>query len=117
VTIVGQQVGDRLRFWGEGGTMTLPNSGITLRFATGLHDYTRSCLGERGCYWIMRLFPMHLRTLAPEVIVPYTYADYRALRDPVLDYVLQVSATTELGVMPQSVPQRASNGSGPPRSN
>lgn len=97
--------------------MTLPNSGITLRFATGLHDYTRSCLGERGCYWIMRLFPMHLRTLAPEVIVPYTYADYRALRDPVLDYVLQVSATTELGVMPQSVPQRASNGSGPPRSN
>jgi len=95
VTIVGQAVGDRLRFWGEGGTMTLPNSKITLRFATGLHDYTRSCLGERGCYWIMRRFPLHLRTLVPDVIVPYTFADYRALRYPVLDYVLRVSANPE----------------------
>ena len=92
VTVVGEQVGDRLRFWGEGGTMTLPNSKIILRFANGLHDYTKSCLGERGCYWLMRLYPMHLRTLAPEAIVPYTFADYRALRDPVLDYVLRVSA-------------------------
>ena len=104
VTVVGEQVGDRLRFWGEGGTMTLPNSKITLRFATGLHDYTRSCLGERGCYWMMRLYPMHVRTLLPEVIVPYTFADYRALRDPLLDYVLQASANSEPGVTPRSVP-------------
>jgi hypothetical protein len=97
VTIVGQPVGDRLRFWGEGGRMTLPNSKIVLRFATGLHDYTKSCLGEPGCYWIMRLFPLHLKTLAPDVTVPYTFADYRAQRDPVLDYVLQAAATTEPG--------------------
>jgi len=101
VTIVGQAVGDRLRFWGEGGRMTLPNSKIILRFATGLHDYTRSCLGEPGCYWIMRLFPMHLKTLAPDVTVPYTFADYRAQRDPVLDYVLQAAANTAPGGMPQ----------------
>ncbi|HEX8783841.1 MAG TPA: hypothetical protein VF764_10750, partial [Steroidobacteraceae bacterium] len=82
VTIVGQGVGDRLRFWGEGRDLTLPNSGIILHFATGLHDYTRSCLGEPGCYWIMRLFPMQVRTLAPDVTVPYTFADYCALRDP-----------------------------------
>jgi hypothetical protein len=101
VTIVGEGIGDRLRFWGEGGTMTLPNSKIVLRFATGLHDYTKSCLGEPGCYWVMRFFPMHLKTLAPDVTVPYTFADYRALRDPALDYVLQTAANTERGVTPR----------------
>jgi hypothetical protein len=98
VTIVGEGVGDRLRFWGEGGTMTLPNSKIILRFATGLHDYTKSCLGEPGCYWIMRLYPMHLKTLAPDVTVPYTFADYSALRDPVLDYVSQTAASNGSGL-------------------
>jgi hypothetical protein len=103
VTIVGEAVGDRLRFWGEGGTMSLPNSKIILRFATGLHDYTKSCLGEPGCYWIMRLYPLHLTTLAPDVRVPYTFADYIALRDPVLEYVLQTVPNTKPGVTPRSM--------------
>jgi hypothetical protein len=88
VTILGEPVGDRLRFWGEGRDMTLPNSGIMLHYATGLHDYTKSCRGEPGCYWLMYFYPMHVKTLAPDVAIPYTFADYLALRDPVLDYAL-----------------------------
>lgn len=88
VTILGTAVGDRLRFWAEGQTMTLPNSQIMMHYATGLHDYTKSCWAERGCFWTMLFYPMHLKTLAPDMTIPYSFADYRALRDPVLDYVL-----------------------------
>jgi hypothetical protein len=38
-------------------------------------------------------FPMHVKTLAPDVTIPYTFADYRALRDPVLDYVLHTAGS------------------------
>ena len=40
VVITGQPVGDRLRFWANGGTtFRLPNSGITLRAWSSLEDY------------------------------------------------------------------------------
>ena len=100
--IVGEPVGDRLRFWGEGRDMTLPNSGVTLHFATGLHDYARPCWGEPGCFWVMYFFPMHLKTIAPDVTIPYSFADYRALRDPVLDYVLQTTTNAAQSVSSQT---------------
>jgi hypothetical protein len=91
VTIVGELIGDRLRMWGEGGTMTLPNSKIIVHYATGLHDYTKSCWGQRGCFWILHFYQTHVASVAPDVTIPYSFADYRALRDPVMDYVLKAS--------------------------
>lgn len=87
VTIVGELVGDRLRSWEEGNNMQLPNSGIDLHFATGLHDYTTPCWGQSGCFPTLWFFPMRVRTLEPNVPVPYTFADYLSLRDPMLDRV------------------------------
>jgi hypothetical protein len=52
---------------------------------------SKPCRGEPGCFWITFFFPMHLKTIAPDVTIPYTAADYHALRDPVLDYVLQAA--------------------------
>lgn len=92
VVLVGEPLGDRMRFWGEGRDMTLPNSRLKLHYATGLHDYTHPCRGQEGCFWTTFFFPMHVRTLAPDVLLPYTFADYRALRDPVLEYVLREGA-------------------------
>jgi hypothetical protein len=57
---------------------------------TGLHDYSQPCWGQAGCSW----------TLAPEVVVPYTFADYRALRDPALEYVLDVAVSEYSGISP-----------------
>ena len=88
VTIVGEPAGDRMRIWAEGGDMVLPNSKLDMGFATGLHDYTKSCWGEPGCFWVMYLYPMQLKSWMPDVRVPYTFADYAALRDPALDRVL-----------------------------
>lgn len=89
VTIVGEPVGDGLRFWAEGRDMTLPNSKIQVHYATGMHDYSSPCWGERGCFWLMHLYPMHLKTLAPDMVIPYTFSDYQAGRDPLIDYVFR----------------------------
>jgi len=91
VIIVGEPVGDRMRIWAEGGDMTLPNSKLDIGFATGLHDYTRPCWRERGCFWTMFFFPMHLATLNPDIRVQYAFDDYVALRDPVLDRALALA--------------------------
>jgi hypothetical protein len=88
VTIVGEPVGDRMRIWAEGNDMVLPNSKLDIGFATGLHDYTKSCFGEPGCFWVMYYYPMQLKSWAPDIAVPYTFADYAAMRDPALDRVV-----------------------------
>lgn len=88
VTIVGEPVGDRMRIWAEGNDMVLPNSKLDIGFATGLHDYTKSCFGEPGCFWVMYFYPMQLKSWMPDIAVPYTFADYAAMRDPALDRVL-----------------------------
>jgi hypothetical protein len=100
VTVIGETVGDRLRIWAEGGDMTLPNSKLDIGFATGLHDYTHPCWRERGCFWTMFFFPMRLTTLDPDNRVPYSFDDYVALRDPVLDRALMLA-----GQPPQREPQ------------
>jgi hypothetical protein len=85
VTLIGEPVGDRIRLWAEGGNLTLPNSGLVIGFATGLHDYSRSCFGERSCFWVMYFYPMHVQSFAPDILVPYNFDDYVGLRDPVLE--------------------------------
>ena len=91
VTVIGEPVGDRIRLWAEGGTMTLPNSKLSIGFATGLHDYAHPCWKEYGCFWSMYFFPMHVTTLEPNIRVGYSFHDYVNLRDPVLERVLELA--------------------------
>jgi hypothetical protein len=85
VTLIGEPVGDRTRLWAEGGSLNLPHSGLSIGFATGLHDYSKSCFGEPGCFWTMYLFPMHVGSLDPDIRLPYNFGDYVGLRDPQLE--------------------------------
>ena len=85
VTVVGEHAGDRVRIWAEGGSLELPNSKIRVYFATGYHDYTTPCWGERGCFWVTLFFPMHVQSFEPDIRVPYLFDDYTSLRDPMLD--------------------------------
>lgn len=88
VRVFGEPVGDRVRIWAEGGTLELPNSRIAIGYATGLHDYAKSCFGEPGCFWIMWLYPTRVASFEPDLRIDYTFDDYVGLRDPVMDAVL-----------------------------
>ncbi len=92
VTVIGEAAGDRVRIWAEGGSFELPNSRIRVGYASGLHDYSKSCRGENGCYWVTYFFPMHVQSFEPDVRVSYTFEDYSTLRDPVLEKALALAS-------------------------
>lgn len=95
VTLIGEPVGDRIRLWAEGGSLKLPNSGLAIGFATGLHDYSKSCFGDHGCFWTMYLYPMHVQSLDPDIPLPYNFDDYVGLRDPVLERARELARAAQ----------------------
>ena len=54
VVITGEPMGDREQFWGEGGSVFLPNSRLEVRYSTALHDDEHGCsLAQiRTCYFL-----------------------------------------------------------------
>jgi hypothetical protein len=92
VTFVGEEVGDDLDFWAEGGNIVLPNSGLTAHFANAFHSYSeRPCPADVPCY-----LDLNARSLRPDVPVSSKWADYAAGIDVALDAVhaaLQAATT------------------------
>lgn len=88
VTIVGEPVGDRLDFWAEGGAFTLPNSMVRVYYTAGRHKYDGPCNDPGSCFWLNRRYPVSVKTVAPDIPVPSTFAAYRSGRDAALDAVL-----------------------------
>ena len=84
--LVGEAPGDRLRFWSEGGNTCLPGSGFCLHYTDGLFDLEQGCEGTTGCYGDQ--FDVEVGHLEPEIVAPFTAADYLAGRDSALEMVL-----------------------------
>jgi hypothetical protein len=88
VIIVGEPNGDRLIFYGEPRDLTLPNSGIGVSYATGLHDYLHSCRWFGPCYWVNWLYPISVpTTLEPDISAPLSFAVIAAGRDPAIEAI------------------------------
>jgi hypothetical protein len=87
VTIVGENVGDRLNFFSEGDIVTLPNSQAMILNATERHDYATGCRGYDDCHGPVRRNPISVPTLAPDIAASWTIDAYRAGRDPGMEAV------------------------------
>jgi hypothetical protein len=92
VTIVGEEVGDRLEMWAEGRPTELANSLIMVGTATERHDYVNGCRAYRDCHGAVVRDPISVPTLAPEVPAPWTREAYLAGRDPGMDAVARLVA-------------------------
>lgn len=90
--ILGEPVGDRLTFYGEGNTGCLPHAGLCFHYATGMHDYAHRCNDWSKCFWLNWLFPVQVRSLEPDETIRMTFADYAARRDPVLERAVALAA-------------------------
>jgi len=85
--LVGEPVGDRLRAWGEDNLLRLPNSGIEIKFSTGLHDLTRPCRDLTRCFWLNILVDLRIDSLAPDIPALQSFADYARGVDPALEAI------------------------------
>ncbi|HEV7323013.1 MAG TPA: hypothetical protein VGO04_30790 [Ensifer sp.] len=91
VTIVGEAVGDRMQFWGEGGLTVLPHSKLAVRYTTGFHDWENGCsLSQlRTCFLLNYIYDVPAGSLEPDVIAQPTFADYVAGKDRAMSVVLE----------------------------
>ena len=87
VTIVGEEVGDRLEFWAEGGPVTLRHSGIQIGRARERHDYANGCRAFTDCHGAVVAHPIAVRSLSPDVAAGWSVAAIVAGRDPAMDAV------------------------------
>lgn len=87
VSIVGENVGDRLNFFSEGQVVMLPNSHAFVSYATQRHDYVTGCRPFNDCHPPVVEHPISLPTLAPDISAPWTIDAYLAGRDPAMEAV------------------------------
>ncbi len=90
LTIVGRRIGDSPLSWGETNDFVLPNSGIGMTAARGLHDQLNGCYDWIQCYWTDFDYPTAVGSLDPDIPVPFTFADYIAKRDAALEKILEI---------------------------
>ena len=90
MTIIGEDVGDRLEFWAEGRVVRLPATGNQVLYATERHDYRNGCQQFTDCHGSVVRNPIAVPSLAPEVHAPLTLEDYVAGRDPALEAIAKL---------------------------
>jgi hypothetical protein len=90
--IVGEPVGDHNPFWTDGGPpLVLRNSRIAIGHAFFKQDWANGCREPTLCNPLQWLYGVAAGDLTPEVRIGWTFADYAAGRDTVLDRALDLS--------------------------
>jgi hypothetical protein len=85
VTIIGEGLGDRLRWWSEIDIACLPNSHICMHGTHGPWDLQNGCGGEARCYGDK--YDATIGALAPDICAPLTAAAWLTGHDPGLEAV------------------------------
>ncbi len=90
--IVGEAVGDHEPFWTDGGPpLVLRNSGIAIGHAYFKQDWANGCHQPALCNPLQWLYGVAAGDLTPEITVGWSFADYAAGRDTVLERALALS--------------------------
>ncbi|MFD2262536.1 hypothetical protein ACFSM5_06525 [Lacibacterium aquatile] len=89
--ILGEPVGDRGQFWGEGNSTFLPNSKTPIRYTTAYHDWERGCgLSDlTTCFFLNYVYDVPAGSLTPAKTITPSFADYVAGKDAVMVEVLR----------------------------
>lgn len=85
VTIVGEPVGDRLRFWSEGREVCLPSTGYCVHLCDGLWDLVNGCAQEPGCYGDQ--FKAKIPDLDPDLPAPLSARSWLDGTDLAMDAI------------------------------
>lgn len=96
VTIVGSNVGDKLRWWSEHKQMLcLANSQVCVSPNYGLWDIRRGCRGNPHCFGDQ--FDLNVGSLRPSLDAPVTSSDWLEGRDPAMDAIARQLRRTPSG--------------------
>jgi hypothetical protein len=94
--IEGEPAGERAQFWSEeGAPLVLPNSGLRVDFSTAYHDLQNGCR-SLACYWPDVVHGAPAGSLAPRVVKPWQFEDYRQSVDTLLQRLADLTRVPDL---------------------
>lgn len=79
----GESVGDEMSFWAEGDNVVLDHSGLTARYSDGGHHYSSAPLPQHMREKVV--FSLPAPALGPDHRIGWSWEDYAAGRDPILE--------------------------------
>jgi hypothetical protein len=90
--IVGETVGDHEPFWTDGGPpLVLRHARIAIGHAYFKQDWAHGCYDPVACNPLQFLYGVAAGDLTPEVRIGWSFTDYAAGRDTVLERTLELS--------------------------
>ncbi|MFC5421410.1 hypothetical protein ACFPOB_17775 [Bosea eneae] len=115
--IVGEAMGDRSQFWGEGGSTLLPNSKLAVRYTTAFHDWERGCSLSHvtTCFLLNYVYGVPAGDLRPMITAAPSFADYAAGKDVVMAEVTR-QLTSGRGALRRRIRLNPASGSARRRS-
>jgi len=93
VRLVGEGVGDRLRWWSEGHNVCMPDSHYCLHLTTGLWDLVHGCAERAECYGDK--YDARVVDLLPDLDAPLTPTSWLSGRDPGIDAIERDLGSTD----------------------
>ncbi len=89
VVIVGEKVGDNLKFWAEGIYYTLPNSGIEIQDSKYEHDWKNDKFVLGRTFWVNAIYGVAAKDLNVDKEIKLNFKDYVNKKDPIYDWILK----------------------------
>ncbi|MCG6185910.1 S41 family peptidase [Maribellus maritimus] len=87
VVIVGEEVGDHLKFWAEGDYYTLPNSNISIQDSKYEHDWKNNKFIPGQTFWLNLFYGVAAKNLKVNKEIKLRFENYRNNQDPIMEWI------------------------------
>ncbi len=88
IVIVGEEVGDRLKFWAESKRCKLPNSGIRIYNSRKEHDWKDNKRGLSRTHFPNFIYGVAAKHLRLDKKIVLSFKDYQDDKDPILEWII-----------------------------
>ncbi|WP_340153929.1 hypothetical protein [uncultured Marivirga sp.] len=88
IVVVGEEVGDRLKFWAERDMYRMPNSEITIADANAEHDWQDDSFTFGKTFWVNSFYGVAAKDLHLDKEIKLSFEDYLNGKDPILNWIL-----------------------------
>lgn len=89
IVIVGENVGDNLKFRSESRPVKLPNSGLSFQDAKYEHDWINNSFKPFKTYWFNIFFGVPAKDLKVDKVIRLSFNDFISKRDPIYDWIIK----------------------------
>ena len=87
LVIVGEEVGDRLKFWAEGDYYKTPHFEIQIQDSKFEHDWEDNTFTFGKSFWVNNFYGVGAKHLRVDEPIKLSYKDYYQGVDPILDWI------------------------------